>query len=576
MEMSVFEPEGFLPGVDPELLARQISEELTQALGEPLGLTRLKHLQDLSATASRHGLKQLEVAAQLEIVWDSLDSGNTELALSTISWVLNQVAHQETELDEEQNANLASQMLRVPLLAVRHPLIDTQTIRSLLFWMEYFTQNTGIDLSSRLSVQHQVELGLGNRVAAQEILDTSTHLDQFPRIVTEEIDCPLHHFRSQIAWAVNVSDYSRALSLYRDALEACVRCSWQCLRPDDVNQLLMTPLAWAGEGDAAWRMHEQSYRQQSESSQFLGDIASQLRYCAATWNLEEGLEILGTHSHWFATPEDPWDLLVAARGAAIFLARVHQAYAATGNSSPPVGFTLPGKNRWLPFGTIRPQDTVAQAQLRLEKVAKRLSLAFDARNSNNTISLRTSEILSELPVCTYDSAKPLLEAYFQVDSLQSELGLNPEGASWLLPALNDISHHHTPVPDFHLLDFTKGSTALHRFHQAVDSLDFTTLPPELSKSRQRLSFGVTHVALLGMTGHWDEMVDCALPLLEVGERLDDHRKSLRLACYLVQAYWQKGDLYQARSWLQHADDFIDATIPAAQQALLEDLALLAG
>ncbi|MCI6583607.1 MAG: hypothetical protein SPK50_08395 [Mobiluncus porci] len=574
--MSFFETQGFVPGVDPELLAAQIQNEMAETLGEPLGEERLRHLLDLARLASKHGLEDMEISVRLEIVWDSLESGDTEYALATFSWILDEIAHGEVNPNEEQALTLATQMLQIPVLAARHPKVPAEIINNLLFWTEHYAVDAGIGLHSRQMTRHQVELGLGHRLAARESLDIVAELEEIPRVVNDEIDCPLHHFRSRIAWAVNSSEYAHALALYRDALERTAEAGWQCLRPDDINTLLMLPLAWAAEGDAAWRAHERSYRQQSETSQYLGDIAAHLRYCAATWNLSEGLEMLGTHAHWFSNPEDPWDLLVSTRAGATFLKRAVGAYIGTGAPIPALGFTISGENQWLPFETIQPSDTLATAQVRLERVARRLSLAFDARNANNTVSTRTAESLREPPMCDFSKVKPLIEAHLAVEELLTELGLDQTSTTWLLPPLDDPAWTQKPVPEFHLLDFTKGQAALQRFGKATASFDFDSLPPEISGKKERLLFGANQVAILGMTGKWDDLIDSALPLLEVGEQLDEHRQSLRLASYLVQAYWQVGELTQARNWLIRADAFVDGTIPASSRALLENLALIAG
>lgn len=576
MVMSIFETHGFFPGVDPELLAAQIRTELVETLGEPLGAARLQHLQDLARVTQKHALEDLEISVRLEIVWDALDSGDSELALSTLAWVLDCAAHRHPLIDTEQRLGIATQMLQVPILAARHPRVDAPTIQNLMFWMEYFASEAGLDRHSRLATRHQVELGLGHRLAAWDTLDIMSELEEVPRQVTQEIDCPLHHFRSRIAWAVNASQYSHALNLYREALERCSEMAWRCLRPDDINPLLMMPLAWAGEGNAAWCAHERSYRHQSENSQYLGDIASHLRYCAATWSLAEGLEILHTHAHWFANPEDPWDLLVATRAAATYLARVVSAYRNTDTPLPALGCTIPGNNRWFAFETLESTDTVAVAQTRLERVARGLSLAFDARNANNTISQRTDALLSEPPLCPLRTVLPLLEAHFTVDELLGEHGLYRSAASWLLPSLDDPSWARRPVPEFRILDFMRGQDVLARFHQALASVDFATLSPEIPAANERLTFGASQVALLGLCGQWGELIDLALPLVETSERLENHRQALRLSCYLVQAHWQLGHLTEARYWLVRADDFVDATTPIAAQNLLEELALLAG
>jgi hypothetical protein len=72
------------------------------------------------------------------------------------------------------------------------------------------------------------------------------------------------------------------------------------------------------------------------------------------------------------------------------------------------------------------------------------------------------------------------------------------------------------------------------------------------------------------------VIDQAESLLELGQRLDEHRQSLRLATYLVQAYWQCDNLAPARNWLIRADELADATVAATPRKILEDLAQLAG
>lgn len=442
--------------------------------------------------------------------------------------------------------------------------------------MEYFTAEAGISLRSRWITRHQVELGRGHREAAREALEIISALEEIPREVRDEADCPLHHYRSRIAWAVNASEFPQALSLYRDALERCAESDWQCIQPDDLNPLLMLPLSWAGEGDAAWRAHERSYRHQTETSQYLGDIASHLRFCAATWNIPEGLELLETHAQWFSNPEDPWDLLVATRSAATFLSRAVGAFIGTGTKVPPLGFAINGSNRWLPFESLTPADTLALAQARLESVAMKLALAFDSRNANNTMSTRVIQSLHEAPLCSFASVKDLLSARFGVKNLLAEQGLSETSPEWVLPDLNDPSWLRQPVPEFQLLDVQQVAEVEKQLRTFEDSVDFSALPAAISADKERLVLGANRVTFLAAAGKWNEVIDTGELLLEIGERLDDHRQSLRLACYLVQAYWQLDDLGAARNWLVRADEFVDATISGKPRALLDDLSLLAG
>lgn len=574
--MSIFESDGFVPGVDPEILATQIGDDLETALGDPLGPERLHRLEELASLAHKHGLDETEITVRLELVWDALESGDTEYALATLSWVLQQVAHGQMVPTETQNQVIAQQLLQIPTLAARHPGVSAKLIEHLTFWMEYFTAQAGISLRSRWITRHQVELGRGHREAAREALEIISALEEIPREVRDEADCPLHHYRSRIAWAVNSSEFAQALSLYRDALERSAEADWQCIQPDDLNPLLMLPLSWAGEGDAAWRAHERSYRHQTETSQYLGDIASHLRFCAATWNIPEGLELLETHAQWFSNPEDPWDLLVATRSAATFLSRAVGAFIGTGTKVPPLGFAINGSNRWLPFESLSPADTLSLAQARLESVAMKLALAFDSRNANNTMSTRVIQSLHEAPLCSFASVKDLLSARFGVKNLLAEQGLSETSPEWVLPDLNDPSWLRQPVPEFRLLDVQQGAEVEKQLRTFEDSVDFSALPAAISADKERLVLGANRVTFLAAAGKWNEVIDTGELLLEIGERLDDHRQSLRLACYLVQAYWQLDDLSAARNWLVRADEFVDATISDKPRALLDDLSLLAG
>lgn len=574
--MSIFESDGFVPGVDPEILTMQIGDDLETALREPLSTDRLHRLEELATLAQKHGLDEVEATIRLEVVWDALESGDSESALATLSWVLQQVAHGQMVPNETQTQVIAQQLLQIPTLAARHPGVSAKLLEHLTYWMEYFTTEAGISLRSRWITRHQVELGRGHREAAREALDIISALEELPREVRDEADCPLHHYRSRIAWAVNSSEFPQALSLYRDALERRAAADWQCIQPDDINPLLMLPLSWAGEGDAAWRAHERSYRHQTETSQYLGDIASHLRFCAATWNIPEGLELLETHAQWFANPEDPWDLLVSTRSAAAFLSRAVGAFIGTGTKVPPLGFAIIGSNRWLSFESLSPADTLTLAQARLESVAMKLALAFDSRNANNTMSTRVTQSLHEAPLCSFAAVKDLLRVRFGVKNLLAEQGLSENSPEWVLPELDDPSWAHQPAPEFHLLDFQQASAVEKQLRAFEESIDFSALPAAISADKERLVLGTNRVAFLAAAGKWNEVIDTGELLLEIGERVDDHRQSLRLACYLVQAYWQLDDLSVARNWLVRADEFIDATISGKPRALLDDLSLLAG
>lgn len=574
--MSIFEADGFVPGVDPEILSSQITDEVKTILAEPLGPERLGELEELANLAHRHGLDEEETAIRLEIVWDALESGDTEYAVATLSWILQGIAHDLVPTTPEQTQIIAQQMLQIPTLVARHPRVDAELIEHLIFWMEHFATAAGIPLHSRWMIRHQVELGLGHREAAREALDIIAALEEIPREIQSEADCSLHRYRSRIAWAVNASEYAQALALYRDALERNALTGWQCVQPDDINPLLMLPLSWAGEGDAAWQAHERSYRHQSETSQYLGDIASHLRFCAATWNISEGLELLKTHASWFANPEDPWDLLVATRAGATFLSRAVESFTRAGIPVPPLGFSIDGANRWLPFASLHPEDSLDTSQQRLEAVAMRLALAFDARNANNTVSTRTLQALHEEPLCSFAAVNNLLWARFSVTRLLENHGISRTAPQWVLPDLHDPSWQHQPVPEFHLLDFQEASALLDTFDTSVNIVDFSQLPPEVSATKERLVWGTDRVSILAAAGKWSEVIDSGELLLELGERLDDHRQSLRLSSYLVQAYWQLGELGGARNWLVRADAFVDATIGEPARALLDDLSLLAG
>ena len=288
------------------------------------------------------------------------------------------------------------------------------------------------------------------------------------------------------------------------------------------------------------------------------------------------MELLETHAQWFANPEDPWDLLVATRSATTFLSRAVGAFIGTGTKVPPLGFAINGSNRWLSFESLSPADTIALAQARLESVAMKLALAFDFRNANNTMSTRVTQSLHEAPLCSFAAVKDLLRVRFGVKNLLAEQGLSENSPEWVLPELDDPSWAHQPVPEFHLLDFQQASAVEKQLRAFEESIDFSALPAAISADKERLVLGTNRVAFLAAAGKWNEVIDTGELLLEIGERVDDHRQSLRLACYLVQAYWQLDDLSVARNWLVRADEFIDATISGKPRALLDDLSLLAG
>ena len=126
------------------------------------------------------------------------------------------------------------------------------------------------------------------------------------------------------------------------------------------------------------------------------------------------------------------------------------------------------------------------------------------------------------------------------------------------------------------MDFQQASAVEKQLRAFEESIDFSALPAAISADKERLVLGTNRVAFLAAAGKWNEAIDTGELLLEIGERVDDHRQSLRLACYLVQAYWQLDDLSVARNWLVRADEFIDATISGKPRALLDDLSLLAG
>lgn len=591
--MDNFEPAAYYPGIDPELLRAQILDDLGKALELPLGAERLRWLKELADLAHRQDSGDTEATVLLEIVWDLLEAGDTPGAMETCAWVMTQIADGVWEPSQEHTQTLASQLLQLPILAARHPGIDLDIIEHLTFWMDFFAAKAQIPLANRWRTRHQVELGLGHRTAALEALDLITELEDLPKVpnggatpdanawvaqIQSESDCPIHHYRSRIAWAVNSREYARALELYRDGQERTTQAGWHCQQPDDINGLLMLPLAWAGEGDAAWRAHERSYRHQSEASQYLGDIASHLRFCAGTWSIAEGLELLGNHAHWFENPEDPWDLLVATRAAALFLERATQSYAQTGYGQVELGFAISGDNPWFNFPTLAAGSTLEEATSRLRHTALELALLYDRRNANNTVSNRTRAVLHEAPLCHLEEVAPLLRCRNALADLLASHGILENQAHWALPNLQEwfATSRPQPIPEFHQLEFTVARQSQATFEAALAEVELEVLPPAISTTKESLVIGADRVALLAACGQWTEVIDQAEALLELGQRLDEHRQSLRLATYLVQAYWQCDNLAPARNWLIRADELADATVAATPRKILEDLAQLAG
>lgn len=610
-----------LPGADPEHLREELLQSLAQAKDLPLGPERLATIARLAEQAGANGLAEVELRARIDQTWDAFEAGLTSLGFSALAWSLGEFWRQEAKVDPALTAEMVRQLLWVPQLAARNPAVSRQVIARLEGWMEYFTAHADLSATAGWQIRYQVELGLGHREKAHEALVVCEALERLAEAeavttaasagqeVDGELTCPLHRWRPQIVWEAKQGNYLGALQLAQNAqLEAQYK-GYECRQPQDLDPVLMLPLAWTGAGTEAWRAHLSAYRHQVETSQFLGDIASHLRYCEATWNLAEGLEILGAHAQWFAAPEDPWDLLTAARAAAALLQRGSEVARAGLLLGDKLGFTIPGSNPWRPFPTLTANTSLEQAATVLRRLSLQLAADYDLRNGNDTVSRRTLDVLSAPPVCPLSEIKPLLRGRYLRSQAWHKLGLAALRPEILLPegilAGDDPVTAPTGLAETSATEGQKtaqtdpaglagGEEARLLLEAAAEELglDFAALcagqrppaesllhgvvAPGLSAEAEILAQCVAQCAYLAATGQWAAAITCAELAREVGQELGDNRHTLSAEIYRVQALWMQGRRQDAREALIAADELVDASCLPQVSQVLDDLSLLAG
>lgn len=571
------------PSADLELLELDLIERLHAAEALPLGEERIEMIVQVSNWAAKFDLAKVEFLARLELTWNALADGNTSQALASFSWCLGYFWDSEARLPAEYTQALMQQFLALPQMAARHPDVPIDTVNLLLEWMDYFTSHSGISTSSRWSVHHQVDLALGQREGAWDALKISqTAAEQQLGPLSSNLDestspeaCPLHKNRAQIAWESSEGNYVAAMDLIDEAAEVTKITGVSCNNPDDMASLLMLPMAWSGRGDEAWRNHVVGYRHQVDSHQYLGDIATHLRYCAATWAIPEGFEIIEAHAEWFANPEDPWDLLTSARAVAIFLERAREASLSIGEKEPVLPFRIPGTNPWHPFQTLEGLS-LSEVSATLKTVCLELAHRYDRRNGNDTISRRTERIFREPSVCNAVEVKELLVSRSLRKQALTTFSLHQHIPAWVLPfspldaELGKATHTDTPPPSM------PGNQARSLLEDSQAVLLSSSALYGISLTNEHASWWAAKAAIEAADQQWEAAQEACLKAIDMYLSLTDARHMLGPLCYLIQVQWQLGNLEGARESMVQADGLVDASTLPQIALLLEELTPLAG
>ncbi|MDO5672006.1 MAG: tetratricopeptide repeat protein [Actinomycetaceae bacterium] len=595
--------DAYSPSPRPQDLDEQ-NRLFGEAKNLPLSPQRLAVIKDVWHWARRHHAKELQRAAGIELTWNAIEAGDVSLALASFSRSLEELWSNEVSLPATDIDTLMRQFLWMPQLLARHPTASRQLVSHLQYWMDYFTSHSTIPASDRWAAHHQCLLGLGQRHYAQSALDASQNAqansvgDEYSHEGSsgqkDEV-CALHAARLGISWEVTQGDYVKALILASRAQREDFASSTPCSNPEDLSSLLMIPLAWAGRGEEAWQAHVEGHLHQAEESQYLGDLASHLRFCAMTWDFEEGLDVLITHADWFANPEDLWDLLSVTRAAAALLkmaASVFDAHPMPDRPRTILDCVLPGNNPWHPFPTLDHVELSYGAHILTENSIN-MALRYDLRNGNDTVSRRTHSYLYSSAICPKHEVADLLKARAIRNHALSMLDLRVNHASWVLDVpLPDPSTWgswlpgpceegiFTPagLPRSFPLPNSERKARIDQARKLLRAAQDLTIKVPLGACQQveDARWLTAHAALECLAGNWESAATLASSAVAIYLNISDTSHALAPATYLVQALWAQGRTEEARDALIQADSFINATTHAQAVSLIEDLSYLAG
>ncbi|MFE7563617.1 hypothetical protein [Kitasatospora sp. NPDC057500] len=343
----------------------------------PAGTAKFAALEEVIRHADALGLVEFAFEVRMEATEVFQQSWAPAKAFLTFSWCLAAYDREPARFDGGHEETLLWQFKWMVSSVHQFPEIPLGGTADLLDDMERRYRRGGHSPHAVLQHRGLAAEATGDLARAQEYYEQMalTRRDALS-------DCSGCVPSSQVRTLVALGRDEEAIRLGEPA-----RGSGCTEQPQWINSELLLPYLRTGRGEQAAEAHRSAYRRIRGNPGSLGELASNLLFCAHSGNPGRGLDLIERHLSWLDRARTPLaDMEFAAAAVAVL-----SAVEAGGDGASALRFpTVEGRRR--------PDTTVTALAAELRERALGLAARFDARNGNGYQSARMGEWMTAGPI----------------------------------------------------------------------------------------------------------------------------------------------------------------------------------
>ncbi|MFE6866706.1 hypothetical protein ACFVFS_09125 [Kitasatospora sp. NPDC057692] len=343
----------------------------------PDGAARFAALDEVVRHADALGLVEFAFEVRMEATEVFQQSWAPAKAFLTFSWCLAAYDREPGRFAGDHEHTLLWQLKWMVSSVHQFPEIPLARSEDLLDDMDRRYRRGGHSPHAVLQHRGLLAEAVGDLARAQEYYEQMalTRRDSLS-------DCSGCVPSSQVRTLVALGRDEEAIRLGEPARRS--GCSEQ---PQWINSELLLPYLRTGRGEQAAEAHRVAYRRIRRNPAHLGELASNLLFCARSGNPGHGLDLIERHLGWLDRARTPLAGMEFAAAAVAVLSAVR----AGGDGELPLRFpTVEGRRR--------PDATVAELAAELREYALGLAARFDERNGNGYQSARMREWTAAGPI----------------------------------------------------------------------------------------------------------------------------------------------------------------------------------
>ncbi|WP_380282743.1 hypothetical protein [Kitasatospora purpeofusca] len=356
---------------------QELRELFRSTHGMPDGAARFAALEEVIRHADALGLVEFAFDVRMAATSVFQHSWAPARAFLTFSWCLAAYDREPERFDGGHEHTLLWQLKWMISSVHQFPEIPLGRAADLLDDMERRYRRGGHSLHAVLQHRGLLAEATGDLARAQE------HYEQMALTRRDSLsDCSGCVPSSQVRTLVALGRDEEAIRLGEPARRS--GCTEQ---PQWINSELLLPYLRTGRGEQAAEAHRVAYRRIRDSPAHLGELASNLLFCAHSGNPGRGLDLIERHLGWLERARTP---LAAMEFAAAAVA-VLSALEAGGDGALLLRFpTVEGRRR--------PDTPVTDLAAELRAHVLGLAARFDERNGNDYQSTRMGEWTAAGPI----------------------------------------------------------------------------------------------------------------------------------------------------------------------------------